>query len=94
MKKIYLIRHAESEANVAMDLDNPTYYYDAKITKRINDNTYKLCIGSMVTFLVIVPPFIFYYIAIPFATDPNQMLGPSTFVITLLMSIIGYIFLI
>ena len=34
MKKIYLIRHAESEANVAMDLDNPTYYYDAKITKR------------------------------------------------------------
>ena len=34
MKTIYLIRHAESEANVAMDLDNPTYYYDAKITKR------------------------------------------------------------
>ena len=34
MKKIYLIRHAESEANIAMDLDNPTYYYDAKITKR------------------------------------------------------------
>ena len=34
MKKIYLIRHAESEANAAMDLDNPTYYYDAKITKR------------------------------------------------------------
>ena len=34
MKKIYLIRHAESEANAATDLDNPTYYYDAKITKR------------------------------------------------------------
>ena len=34
MKKIYLIRHAESEANAAVDLDNPTYYYDAKITKR------------------------------------------------------------
>ena len=33
-KKIYLIRHAESEANIAMDLDNPTYYYDARITKR------------------------------------------------------------
>ena len=33
-KKIYLIRHAESEANAAVDLDNPTYYYDAKITKR------------------------------------------------------------
>ena len=34
MKKIYLIRHAESEANAAVDLDNPTYYYDARITKR------------------------------------------------------------
>ena len=34
MKKIYLIRHAESEANAAIDLDNPTYYYDAKITKK------------------------------------------------------------
>ena len=34
MKKIYLIRHAESEANAAVDLDNPTYYYDAKITQR------------------------------------------------------------
>jgi broad specificity phosphatase PhoE len=29
-----LIRHAESEANAAVDLDNPTYYYDARITKR------------------------------------------------------------
>ena len=34
MRKIYLIRHAESEANAAVDLDNPTYYYDARITKR------------------------------------------------------------
>ena len=34
MKKIYLIRHDESEANAAVDLDNPTYYYDARITKR------------------------------------------------------------
>ena len=34
MKKIYLIRHAESEANAAVDLDNQTYYYDARITKR------------------------------------------------------------
>lgn len=32
MKKIYLIRHAQSEANAAIDLDNPTFYYDAKIT--------------------------------------------------------------
>ena len=41
MKKIYLIRHAESEANAAMDLDNPTYYYDAKITKRGEDQAAK-----------------------------------------------------
>ena len=32
--RLYLIRHAESEANAASDLDNPTYYYDARITKR------------------------------------------------------------
>ena len=31
-KEIYLIRHAQSEANAALDLDNPTFYYDAKIT--------------------------------------------------------------
>ena len=41
MKKIYLIRHAESEANAAVDLDNPTYYYDAKITKRGEDQALK-----------------------------------------------------
>ena len=34
MKEIYLIRHAESEANVASDLDNPTNYFDAKITSK------------------------------------------------------------
>lgn len=32
--RLYLIRHAESVANAASDVDNPTYYYDAKITKR------------------------------------------------------------
>ena len=37
MKKIYLIRHAESEANIAMDLDNPTNYYDARITEKGKD---------------------------------------------------------
>ena len=31
-KEIYLIRHAQSEANAALDLDNPTHYYDARIT--------------------------------------------------------------
>jgi glucosyl-3-phosphoglycerate phosphatase len=41
MKKIYVIRHAESEANAAVDLDNPTYYYDARITKRGVDQALK-----------------------------------------------------
>ena len=41
MKKIYLIRHAESEANAAMDLDNPTYCYDAKITKKGKEQAFK-----------------------------------------------------
>ena len=31
-KKVYLIRHAQSEANVAADLDISKYYYDAPIT--------------------------------------------------------------
>jgi len=41
MKKIYLIRHAESEANAAVDLDNPTYYYDARITKKGEEQALK-----------------------------------------------------
>ena len=41
MKKIYVIRHAESEANAAMDLDNPIYYYDAKITEKGEDQAIK-----------------------------------------------------
>ena len=32
-KKVYLIRHTQSEANIASDLDNPKYYYDAPITE-------------------------------------------------------------
>ena len=39
---LYLIRHAESEANAAPDLDNPTYYYDARITKRGKEQALKL----------------------------------------------------
>ena len=34
MKEIHLIRHAESEANAAIDVDNPTNYFDAKITEK------------------------------------------------------------
>ena len=44
MKKIYLIRHAESEANAAADLDNPTYYYDARITEKGKDQALKTSI--------------------------------------------------
>ena len=40
--KLHLIRHAESEANAAADLDNPTYYYDAKITSRGKEQAKKL----------------------------------------------------
>ena len=31
-KEVYLIRHGQSEANVALDLDNPNFYYDAQLT--------------------------------------------------------------
>ena len=45
-KKVYLIRHGESEANVALDLDNPNFYYDAKLTsygkKQAQDTQKKL----------------------------------------------------
>ena len=40
--RLYLIRHAESEANAAADLDNPRYYYDARITKRGKEQALKL----------------------------------------------------
>ena len=41
-KEIYLIRHGQSEANVALDLDSPNFYYDAKLTslgKKQAENT-------------------------------------------------------
>ena len=44
MKRIYLIRHAESEANAAADLDNPTYYYDARITEKGKEQALKTSI--------------------------------------------------
>ena len=34
MKEIHLIGHAESEANAAIDVDNPTNYFDAIITEK------------------------------------------------------------
>ena len=45
-KEVYLIRHGQSEANVALDLDNPNFYYDAKLTslgkKQAQDTQKKL----------------------------------------------------
>ena len=31
-KKVFLIRHGQSEANASIDLDNPTKYYDTILT--------------------------------------------------------------
>ena len=52
--------------------------HDTKITKKINDNTFKACVGTMVIFQLIVPPFFFYFVVWQFANDPAKMLGPST----------------
>ena len=45
-KEVYLIRHGQSEANVALDLDSPNFYYDAKLTslgkKQAQDTQKKL----------------------------------------------------
>ena len=42
VKKVYLIRHAQSEANAAIDLDNSTFYYDARITDLGKNDALKL----------------------------------------------------
>ena len=65
--------------------------HDTKITKKINDNTFKACVGTMITFLFITPPIFFYFIVWQFANDPAKMLGPSTFTITIVIWIIGQI---
>ena len=70
-KEIYLIRHAESEANIALDLDDPTYYYDARLTsfgveqtlitqKRLKDIKFELMLCSpltrtLQTFMLVFP---------------------------------------
>jgi broad specificity phosphatase PhoE len=60
-KEIYLIRHAQSDANAALDLDEPnTFYYDARITslgrkqalntqKKLKDVNFDLMICSPLT---------------------------------------------
>ena len=41
-KPLVDLMHAEAEANAASDLDNPTYYYDARITKKGKEQALKL----------------------------------------------------
>ena len=84
-KEIYLIRHAQSEANAASDLDDPTFYYDAKITslgkeqaliahkklKNINFDL-KLCsplTRTLQTFSIIFPKPIENTIILPFVRE-------------------------
>ena len=84
-KKIYLIRHGQSEANVASDLDNPNFYYDAKLTslgknqaknaqKKLKNIDFDLMICSpltraLQTFSLIFPNLVQDAIILPFARE-------------------------
>jgi len=84
-KKIYLIRHAESEANAAIDLDNPTFYYDARITtfgkkkaietrEKLKQIKFDLMVSSplsrtLQTFSIIFPNPIFNTLVLPLARE-------------------------
>ena len=71
MKEIHLIRHAESEANAAIDVDNPTNYFDAKITEKgklqaqIKHEEYK-GINFDVSFAPMIPATIAMFLMLPF----------------------------
>lgn len=84
-KEVYLIRHAQSEANAANDLDEPTFYYDARITslgseqalitkKNLKDIDFDLLICSpltrtLQTFSLIFPDSIPNTIILPFVRE-------------------------
>ena len=84
-KEIYLIRHAQSEANAALDLDNPTFYYDARITplgkkqalntqKKLKNIDFDLLLCSpltrtLETFSLIFPSPISNTIILPFVRE-------------------------
>ena len=84
-KKIYLIRHAQSEANVAQDLDNPNSYYDARLTpfgkkqaqkanKKLNQIDFDLALCSpltrtLETFNLIFPHLVKGALILPFVRE-------------------------
>ena len=84
-KEIYLIRHAQSEANAATDLDNPNFYYDARITaagreqalkvqKKLQNINFDLMLCSpltrtLETFALIFPNPINNTIILPFVRE-------------------------
>ena len=84
-KEIYLIRHAQSEANAALDLDDPTFYFDARITsygknqafkaqEKLNDIDFDLMLCSpltrtLQTFSLIFPAPIANTIILPFVRE-------------------------
>ena len=84
-KEIYLIRHAQSEANAALDLDDPTFYYDARLTplgkeqtlitkKKLKSIDFDLMICSpltrtLQTFSLIFPNSISNTILLPFVRE-------------------------
>ena len=85
IKKVYLIRHAQSEANTALDLDNPKFYYDAKLTsfgkkqakmaqKKLNNIDFDLALCSpltrtLETFSLVFPHLINEAIILPFVRE-------------------------
>ena len=84
-KEIYLIRHAQSEANVAYNLDTSTFCYDAKITnigkeqalnlqKKLKYIDFDLMICSpltrtLETFSLIFPKYINNAVILPFVRE-------------------------
>ena len=84
-KEIYLIRHGQSEANVALDLDNPNFYYDAKLTslgkkqaqnaqKKLNNIDFDLILCSpltraLQTFSLIFPNLVQDAVILPFIRE-------------------------
>ena len=84
-KEIYLIRHGQSEANIALDLDKPNFYYDAKLTslgkkqaqdtqKKLNNIDFDLLLCSpltraLQTFSLIFPNLSSEAVILPFVRE-------------------------
>ena len=84
-KEVYLIRHGQSEANVALDLDNPNFYYDSKLTslgkkqaqnaqKKLENINFDLMLCSpltraLQTFSLIFPNLVQDAVILPFTRE-------------------------